>query len=478
MGRTWGFRRFVAPAVMIAVAVVAVPVGASEASGRATPPANGGPVPSSITNGILRSTVDLYFDGRLRFAGVRSGATVRYTFEPGRVLEVAAFVARGHPPAAQPRRHALADHHVLPGALLLSATHAHHAHFETVGPHAYRRTPAGESRLYVVNTSVAKPLRVEIDGKTAVANLRVDAHAFVDVAPARHTITMERNGRLLAGVRLPFRDGVLTTIHLISNLTGGHWALTSGTTRLGTGYRLLAGDGGVFAFGSRSFLGSMGARTLWAPIVGGAETPSSAGYWMVASDGGVFTFGDAPFYGSTGGLHLRRPIVGMAPTPSGNGYWLVAADGGVFAFGDARFFGSNGSLDVPQPVAAIAPSPTGAGYWMLARDGGVFAFGDAKFFGAAAGTYPGHAAVAIAPNRNGTGYSIVFDDGRIDNFGFVARTGRLLSHRDRVVAFRADAADDGYWEITELGNAYRFGNVSRFRGLHHVRLHAPVVAMI
>ena len=40
-----------------------------------------------------------------------------------------------------------------------------------------------------------------------------------------------------------------------------------------------------------------------------------AGYRLVASDGGVFAFGDAAFAGSTGAVPLNRPVVGMAPRP-------------------------------------------------------------------------------------------------------------------------------------------------------------------
>jgi hypothetical protein len=51
---------------------------------------------------------------------------------------------------------------------------------------------------------------------------------------------------------------------------------------------------------------------------------------VVASDGGIFAFGDADFYGSTGAVPLNASIVGMAATADGHGYWLVVADGGIF----------------------------------------------------------------------------------------------------------------------------------------------------
>ena len=79
----------------------------------------------------------------------------------------------------------------------------------------------------------------------------------------------------------------------------------------GPGYRLVAADGGVFAFGD-GFYGSAGALALEAPVVGTADTASGDGYWLVAKDGGVFSYGDAAFYGSMGAKHLDAPIVGMA----------------------------------------------------------------------------------------------------------------------------------------------------------------------
>ena len=121
-----------------------------------------------------------------------------------------------------------------------------------------------------------------------------------------------------------------------------------------TGYTEAASDGGVFAFGTDKFYGSMGGTHLNAPVVGIAATPTGGGYWEVAADGGVFSFGAAKFYGSMGGTHLNAPVVGIAATPTGGGYWEVASDGGVFSFGSAEFSGSMGGQPLNAPVVGIA----------------------------------------------------------------------------------------------------------------------------
>ena len=55
------------------------------------------------------------------------------------------------------------------------------------------------------------------------------------------------------------------------------------------------------------------------PIIGMVPTHDGGGYWLIASDGGVFAYGSALFYGSMGGKPLNKPIVGMAVTPDGGG---------------------------------------------------------------------------------------------------------------------------------------------------------------
>jgi hypothetical protein len=89
---------------------------------------------------------------------------------------------------------------------------------------------------------------------------------------------------------------------------------------------------------------------------------NGSGYWLVASDGGVFTYGTAQFYGSMGGKHLTSPITGIVATSDGHGYWLVAKDGGIFAFGDAAFDGSMGGKTLAAPVVGMtATGNSGAG---------------------------------------------------------------------------------------------------------------------
>ncbi|HVX23290.1 MAG TPA: hypothetical protein VHB02_18255 [Acidimicrobiales bacterium] len=162
------------------------------------------------------------------------------------------------------------------------------------------------------------------------------------------------------------------------------------------GYWEVASDGGLFAFGSAQFYGSMGGKPLNQPVVGMTSTADKEGYYEVASDGGLFAFGDAAFYGSMGGKPLNQPVVGMTLTPTGKGYWEVASDGGLFAFGDAQFYGSMGGKPLNKPVVGIAATPDGKGYWEVASDGGLFAFGDAQFYGSMGGKPLNKPVVGIA----------------------------------------------------------------------------------
>ena len=68
-----------------------------------------------------------------------------------------------------------------------------------------------------------------------------------------------------------------------------------------------------------------------------------SGYRLIASDGGVFSY-NAPFYGSAGSLKLNKPVVAGVNNNSYDGYWLFASDGGVFTYSPTNegmpFYGS------------------------------------------------------------------------------------------------------------------------------------------
>ena len=249
----------------------------------------------------------------------------------------------------------------------------------------------------------------------------------------------------------------------------------------GSGYWLVAADGGIFSFGPQApFHGSTGDIRLNQPIVGMAEVPGRGGYRFVARDGGIFSFGNASFHGSTGNLRLNSPIVGMAATPSGQGYWLVAADGGIFTFGDAGFHGSMGGTPLNQPIVGMASTPSGRGYWLVARDGGIFTFGDATFLGSTGDIRLNQPIVGMAASPAGNGYWFVAADGGIFSFGagapFYGSTGDIRLNRP-VVGMKATPSGRGYWFVATDGGIFTFGDAEFCGSTGNLRLNQPIVGM-
>jgi hypothetical protein len=246
-----------------------------------------------------------------------------------------------------------------------------------------------------------------------------------------------------------------------------------------SGYRLVASDGGVFAYGDAAFYGSTGNVHLNKPIVGMAATPDDNGYWLVASDGGVFAYGDAAFYGSTGNVHLNKPIVGMAATRDDNGYWLVASDGGVFAYGDAAFYGSTGNVHLNEPIVGMDATHDGDGYWLVASDGGVFAYGDAAFYGSTGNMHLNQPIVGIAATQDGSGYWLVASDGGIFAFGdagyFGSAGNRMLNKP--IVGMAASPDGNGYWLVASDGGIFSFGDAAFYGSTGNVHLNEPIVGM-
>ena len=252
-----------------------------------------------------------------------------------------------------------------------------------------------------------------------------------------------------------------------------------GDLNCGDGYRFVASDGGVFAFGGAGFYGSAGGTPLNAPVVGMADTPSSQGYWLVASDGGIFTYGDAHFFGSMGGHRLNEPIVGMAATPDGGGYWLVASDGGIFSFGDAQFYGSTGSMHLNRPIVGMAAAPNGAGYWLVASDGGIFSYGRASFYGSTGSMHLNRPIVGMAAAPNGAGYWLVASDGGIFTYGrasFFGSAGSLHLNQP-IVGMAAAPNGGGYWLVASDGGIFSYGNTLFYGSTGSISLNKPIVGM-
>jgi hypothetical protein len=231
-------------------------------------------------------------------------------------------------------------------------------------------------------------------------------------------------------------------------------------TRQPGGYWLAGADGGVYAYGSARYFGSLGNLTLQGPIVAMAATPDGGGYWLAGIDGGIFAFGDAHYYGSKGSHPSDDPIVAMAATPDGEGYWLAGADGGVYAFGDARSFGSMGDPPLAAPIVDMAVTPDGAGYWLVAGDGGVFTFGDARYYGSLGGQPLVDGIVAMAATPDGHGYWMVAWDGGVFTFGDARFFGSAAEATSAapVTDIVPTSNGAGYWLLEPDAFKYTFAN--------------------
>jgi len=239
----------------------------------------------------------------------------------------------------------------------------------------------------------------------------------------------------------------------------------------GHGYWIVTADGHVRPFGAAHFYGDMSGRSLSAPIVAAARTPSGKGYWLVGSNGAVYSFGDAQFRGGLLGHPLTSPIVGMAATPKGMGYVLLGRDGGVFAFGDARFYGSTGGWRLRAPVLDMTMTSDGRGYWFVAADGGVFSFGDAKFHGSTGAMTLSKPVRSMTAAANGSGYWMVADDGGIFAFnvpfeGSMPRVRSVYGYPYvPSVRMRSLPSNDGYYLLGLDGRVWAFGDAKYFGSL-------------
>jgi len=222
------------------------------------------------------------------------------------------------------------------------------------------------------------------------------------------------------------------------------------------GYRLVAGDGGIFDFGGAAFYGSMGGQHLNKPVVASVTTATDNGYWEVASDGGIFSFGAAQFHGSMGGKPLNKPVVGMAVDPATGGYWEVASDGGIFSF-DAPFYGSMGGKPLNKPIVGMSAMPTGSGYWLVAADGGIFSFGNAQFHGSMGGKPLNKPIVGMSTDAATGGYWEAAATGGIFSFDAAFHGSATGYANSPVIGMTPASTGNGYWIGDAAGQVFAEG---------------------
>jgi hypothetical protein len=271
-----------------------------------------------------------------------------------------------------------------------------------------------------------------------------------------------------------------------------------------TGYRLLAGDGGVFAFTS-PFLGSAASDPTRCPTNPPGRTMPEGSCWSMAAtmDGGgyyvlnaatgrIFTYGDAVSYGQPAntppyqaGAEFAPNAVAIALTADGLGYWVLEEGlsglGSVQAFGDAASLGDEVSAHVVHngfPVGIVGSSD-GKGYVIVDSDGGVFAFGDAVFAGSMGGTHLNAPVIGLAATPDGNGYWLAAADGGVFSFGDAVYGGSMggVHLLAPVIAITADPTGPGYWLAATDGGVFALGGAPFLGSMGGRSLAQPIVAI-
>lgn len=296
-------------------------------------------------------------------------------------------------------------------------------------------------------------------------------------------------------------------LSLLALLAAPLLAASPAAAATGDGYRLLALDGGVFAFDA-VFAGAPASdparcapNTTDRALPAGTcfaitSTPTGNGYWVLDGDRGkVFPYGDAQFFGepATAFVGAPRDLVptgaAIVATPTGKGYWvlLVNLSGAatVAPFGDAKHYGDSQtileatSVEFRGAPVALAATPTGKGYWEVHSDGGVFAFGDARYFGGLGRLTLRAPVVGVAPTVSGDGYWLTAGDGGVFAFGDAKYAGSMatVALRAPVVGIARDSDGSGYWLAASDGGVFAFGGAAFAGSMAKVPLRAPVVGI-
>jgi hypothetical protein len=219
------------------------------------------------------------------------------------------------------------------------------------------------------------------------------------------------------------------------------------------------------------FISHADIPTITGTAIGIAASSSNTGYWIAASDGGVFAEGTAPYYGSMGGKSISAPIVDIAATTDRLGYYLIGLDGAVYAFGDARYGGAmncypfvNGACQGKIPIAGNIiglAAHGGGGYWIMTDTGATYAIGGAPSMGYNPTGFGG-TIVSITPTTNGQGYYAVSSHGQVYALP-VGSGGCGNPNATNIIAASADGAGTGCWIAGSDGGVFSYG-ASAFYG--------------
>jgi hypothetical protein len=91
-------------------------------------------------------------------------------------------------------------------------------------------------------------------------------------------------------------------------------------------------------------------------VIGVVTTADGRGYWLMGRDGGVFALGDATFLGSLPSVGATvGNVTSTTAGPGSSGYYVVTGDGSVFAFGTA-VYGVGGAGAAGNVGIAVAAS--------------------------------------------------------------------------------------------------------------------------
>jgi Cu/Zn superoxide dismutase len=276
---------------------------------------------------------------------------------------------------------------------------------------------------------------------------------------------------------------------------------------LGSGYWAVDRRGGVFAFGSAAFHGSLGASTVTESVVGMAASAGGGGYWLAGRDGGVFAFGDAAFAGSAAALALQQPIVGIA-APSADAR-AVLRDASGAEVGIVRFSQEDGRVRVTAEARGLTAGFHGFHVHTTGTCTAPFSSAGGHF-GAPGSTVPNYAGDMVSLYADATGAahaSFVTDRYRVaelldvdgaavivhagaDNFANIPTRYGVVTDATTLATGDAGARiacgavapvggtlGAGYWLVAADGGVFAFGDAPYLGGLGGQRLVAPVVGM-